>query len=230
MSFIHSVWLINKSSGICVLNRMYKEDTKIDPDLFSGFITAMFNFSEEIAGTSVKNISMGKIRLFYRTIPSLIIVLSSAGDVKENKINPYFNSIIDSFINDGFEEKMLSEPSNLSVIRPFTNTLDKIINQEATSDVDDKTKKESKVKEILERVMKGEMDATSASNKIQELWEGLEEDASKAKKFSETLSDVQKVMKKVVKDKDAVKALEKTRKELKTWSDKIAQRLSAALF
>ena len=230
MSVVHSVWLINKNNGICALNRMYKEDTKIDPDLFSGFITAMFNFSEEIAGTSVKNISMGKMRLFYRTTPSLIIVLSASGDTKEKKINPYFTSIIDCFVAEGFEKLMLAEPSNLTILEPFEEHLDRIVSQDATKVDEVKKAKEAVVKQILEKVMTGEIDAAAASNMIQGLWDDLEEDASKAKKFSETLTGVQKVMKNVVKDKTAVEALEKTRKELKTWSDKIAHRLSAALF
>ena len=230
MSFpVHSVWIINKGSGICVMNRMYKEDTKIDPDLFSGFITAMFNFSEEIAGEQVKNISMGSKRLFYRTTKTLIVVLQ-AGDVKEKVINPYFSEIIKTFVEEGYESMMQKEPSNLTHFNPFVSSLDKIIQQEAAPVVEEKAAKEGKVKEILERVMAGEIDAASASAKIQGLWEGLEQDASKAKKFSETLSGVQNIMKKVIKDKTVVEALEKTRKELKTWSDKIAQRLSAALF
>ena len=226
---VHSVWLINKTSGICVLNRMYQHDTKIDPDLFSGFITAMFNFSEEIAGEQVKNISMGNKRLFYRTTETLILVLQ-AGDIKEKVINPYFGQIINAFIDEGYESKMITDPSNLTLLEPFLTTLDSIIQQEAKPIEEEKSKKESEVKAILERVMLGEINAAEASAKIQSLWEGLEQDASKAKKFSDTLSGVQKVMKKVIKDKTAVKALEETRKELKSWSDKIAQRLSAALF
>ncbi|NHI93851.1 MAG: hypothetical protein EAX96_15290 [Candidatus Lokiarchaeota archaeon] len=209
---------------------MYKEDTKIDPDLFSGFITAMFNFSEEIAGTSVKNISMGKMRLFYRTTSSLIVVLSASGDTKEKIINPYFSKIIDSFVIEGFEEKMIQDPSNLTIIKPFENFLDVIVSQDATQIDEVKAAKEAVVKQILEKVMMGEIDASAASNMIQGLWDDLEEDANKAKKFSETLTGVQKVMKNIVKDKTAIEALEKTRKELKTWSDKIAQHLSEALF
>ncbi|MGQ4913380.1 MAG: hypothetical protein ACP6IU_01380 [Candidatus Asgardarchaeia archaeon] len=84
---IYSVWIINKD-GLPLLHRNYSQ-FKMDPALFSGFVTAIYNFTLEMGGGKLKEIGMGNSKLVLYTLPGggFVVIVISATDKSERYIS-----------------------------------------------------------------------------------------------------------------------------------------------
>ena len=72
------IWIIEKNSGTTLFYRNYA-DIKIDPDLVSGLLSALNNFSEvEMRQNGIESINMGGLKWCYVHDPTLDILLISA--------------------------------------------------------------------------------------------------------------------------------------------------------
>ena len=128
---IYNIWLINKKNSLCILQKSYSFKTNIDNDLFSGFITAIFNFSEELSGESVKSITMGSIKLFYKTTSDIILALAADYNLFESDITPVLDNILNYFKIEGYTKFLDDELHNSDVFRPFLARIDDFINKSA---------------------------------------------------------------------------------------------------
>ena len=72
------IWMIEKNSGTTLFYRNYA-DIKIDPDLVSGLLLALNNFSEvEMRQNGIESINMGGLKWCYVHNPTFDILLISA--------------------------------------------------------------------------------------------------------------------------------------------------------
>ena len=126
---IYNIWLINKRNSLCILQKNYSFKTNIDNDLFSGFITAIFNFSEELSGESVKSISMGSIKLFYKTTNEIILALAANKFLVESDVAPILDNLVLYFKNEGYDHYLNEEICETDLFTPFTNIIDDLINK-----------------------------------------------------------------------------------------------------
>ncbi|MHC1592075.1 MAG: hypothetical protein ACXQS8_08305 [Candidatus Helarchaeales archaeon] len=113
-----------------MLQKTYVNNTKqLDNDLFSGFITAIFNFSKEISDfdESLHSISMGRVRFFYRSTEAIIVVVSADKRINESQIEPIMDRIISEFQEKGFEKLVAKRVQEIQVFEKFSNNLDRII-------------------------------------------------------------------------------------------------------
>ncbi|NHI92781.1 MAG: hypothetical protein EAX96_09800 [Candidatus Lokiarchaeota archaeon] len=124
---IYNIWLINKKNSLCMLQKNYSFKTNIDNDLFSGFITAIFNFSEELSGESVKSITMGTIKLFYKTSNEIILALAANYNLIESDIAPILENILNYFKIEGYDAFLDNELQNSELFTPFIKTIDDFI-------------------------------------------------------------------------------------------------------
>ncbi|MHA1377158.1 MAG: hypothetical protein ACTSRG_02135 [Candidatus Helarchaeota archaeon] len=124
---ISNIWIINKNNSLCVLQRNYGKANEIDKDLFSGFTTAFFNFSEEISGEHIKSVTMGSFKFFYKNTDSMILTITADPVLNEDDVSPLMSDIISQFINQGFEEKLTHGGINENLFLPFNETLDAIV-------------------------------------------------------------------------------------------------------
>ncbi|MHA1299713.1 MAG: hypothetical protein ACTSO9_09780 [Candidatus Helarchaeota archaeon] len=124
---ISNIWVINKNNSLCVLQRNYGAVNKIDKDLFSGFVTAFFNFSEEISGEHIKSVTMGSFKFFYKNTETMILTLTADPNLGEDDITPIMEHIITEFVNQGYEEKLNQGVLKETIFEPFIKTLDEIV-------------------------------------------------------------------------------------------------------
>lgn len=127
---INNVWIINKTTGVLLFQKTYsKQKRKLDHDLFSGFITAILNFSEEITDVdeSIRSISMGSIKFFHLSTETVIFVVSTDKRVNEIIIEPFMERIIGEFRIQGFDANVTSGVQEIRIFEPFAMYLDSIV-------------------------------------------------------------------------------------------------------
>ncbi|MDD1778533.1 MAG: hypothetical protein LUQ65_10230 [Candidatus Helarchaeota archaeon] len=119
---LHSVILINKASGVCLFNKNYTVD--FDSQLFSGFLTAVQNFAEDL--------KIGRLTNFVTNDKT--IILSASEHVGASLIIDLEDNIDDWFdkaykIMEKFEEKynLSNFAGNVSAFQDFDNDLSKIL-------------------------------------------------------------------------------------------------------
>lgn len=126
---ISNVWIINRTSGICILHKNYGPLGDVDPHLFGGMLTAILNLSIELtSGELIKSILMGSHKFFYKVSKDFIIVISAEELFDEDDVKPILDRILDRFIKLGFAEKTLSNP-DMSLIDPFGGEITLIVQE-----------------------------------------------------------------------------------------------------
>ncbi len=131
---ISNVWIINKNNSLCVLQQNYGEFNKIDKDLFGGFITAFFNFSEELSGEAIRSVTMGSFKFFYLSTETMILTVAADFNLNEADIGPIMEEIISEFLVQGYGNKLTADGLNEQLFQPFAPVLDRII-QNANQDL-----------------------------------------------------------------------------------------------
>jgi len=127
---INNIWIINKTTSVCLLQKSYENQTKqLDNDLFSGFMTAIFNFSKEISdfGESVHSISMGRTKFFYQSTENIIVVVSTDRRINEILIEPVMERIITEFQKKGYEALVTKRVQEIGLFEDFKAPLDNIV-------------------------------------------------------------------------------------------------------
>jgi hypothetical protein len=119
---LHSVILINKASGVCLFNKNYTLD--FDSQLFSGFLTAVQSFAEDL--------KIGRLTNFVTNDKT--IILSASEHVGASLILDLEDNIEDWFdkaykIMEKFEEKynLSNFGGNVSAFQDFDEDLSKIL-------------------------------------------------------------------------------------------------------
>ena len=148
---IYNLWLINKKNSLCVLQKNYSFKTNIDNDLFSGFITALFNFSEELSGETVRSIVMGSIKLFYKSTDKMILTLAANNYLNESDIAPVLDEILTFFKNEGYEKFLEKNVQQIEIFNPFLNTVEQYI-KKSTAYLNEKISQNKFLEKKIERL------------------------------------------------------------------------------
>ncbi|MHA1860084.1 MAG: hypothetical protein ACTSVF_03175 [Candidatus Asgardarchaeia archaeon] len=89
---IYSVWVIGEE-GLPILSRNYSK-YKIDSALFSGFVTALYNFSLELSEERLKEITMGNTKIvLYNLKKGGLLVITISADDKPSRYITFFERI-----------------------------------------------------------------------------------------------------------------------------------------
>jgi len=148
---IYNLWLINKKNSLCVLQKNYSFKTNIDNDLFSGFITAVFNFSEELSGETVRSIAMGSIKLFYKSTDKMILALAANENLNETDIAPVLNEVLTFFKNEGYEKFLDKNVQQIEIFNPFLKTVEQYI-KKSTPYLNEKISQNKFLEKKIERL------------------------------------------------------------------------------
>ena len=90
---IYAFWLID-INGLPIINRTYHKFT-MDSVLFSGLLTAIFNFAQEVGGESLREVLMGNSKLLLGLYPEgLLVVLAVSPNDNSSKFEPLINALL----------------------------------------------------------------------------------------------------------------------------------------
>ncbi len=127
------IWIINSNSSTTVFYRNYSE-MKVDPDLLSGLLTALNNFSAvELQSTGISSIEMGGMRWVYHQVPEMNLMLIAADDksansqVMRSRLQVIYKMFVDQF--NITQERMQQELMNVKDFQDFGEVLDMLKSQ-----------------------------------------------------------------------------------------------------
>jgi len=107
---------------------------KVDPDLLSGLLTALNNFSAvELQSTGISSIEMGGMRWVYHQVPEMNLMLIAADDksansqVMRSRLQVIYKMFVDQF--NITQERMQQELMNVKDFQDFGEVLDMLKSQ-----------------------------------------------------------------------------------------------------
>jgi len=89
---LYGIWIIDSTSGL-PLAYTTTPGFIINPDLFSGFITATHDFAHETSGGKLQTIALGTFKMLIRRSPIALKVLAVGPDDPETRYTRFFEDI-----------------------------------------------------------------------------------------------------------------------------------------
>lgn len=124
---VHGLWIID-SAGLCIFHKNYS-NINIDSQLFSGFFTALIQFSTEMSKIHLDRIVLGYLDISYTNDRGIHFVICTNKGESATRI---LNGIRDAF-NDFFKDEMillsdmLREGPGLDLLNRFEKEIDRIV-------------------------------------------------------------------------------------------------------
>lgn len=127
MDKITEVWII-ENSGVCLFNHAI--ESSIDEILFSGFLSGIRTFLEEIGEKKLEKLELGNSKLIFYNLDQfgLFVVLKSPKKTKdkylEKKIEEVQKRFINLFGNQLLEHQKKGLPYNMDNFKDFRKELE----------------------------------------------------------------------------------------------------------
>ena len=125
----HSIFIIEKISGIAIFSRKYSKMT-LDENLLSGFMSALYGFAQgELKETGIDNVDMGGIRWVYVEGKGLLFVSASDRSDDPMMLKDQLQQISMMFFETFIIENDFSElnwQGNMTMWEPFIPILDQL--------------------------------------------------------------------------------------------------------
>ena len=186
---LNGLWIINPT-GLCLLHRNFEETAQtIDETMFSGFLTAILSFTQDLVKDSIEKISMGERDIYYSSFGKFAVALSANKSKKAKNLQQYINRVGESFLEE-YGAHINTYIPDITVFEPFGAKIDQIFGITGHA----LTQNRNDLFEILTKLKQGEIDEKSAIEKLLVTYNSLDE---KNKKFMKgALKDVEDIFKK----------------------------------
>lgn len=137
---ISEIWIIT-NSGLCIFN--HSIENKIDEILFSGFLSGIRTFLEEIGEKKLEKLELGNSKLIFYNLDDyhLFIVLKGPKKVKDKYLEKKIKEVKTDFINKYgkilLEHKKKNLPFNTDDFKDFRNDLEVIFKENIEKNLND---------------------------------------------------------------------------------------------
>nr|MDO8089696.1 hypothetical protein [Candidatus Sigynarchaeota archaeon] len=126
---IHGIYIIEASSGMCLVSREYGE-IELDEGLISGFLTALQQFSSELAShrgqpAILREVEMRNYTIVYERAEEIMVVASVDRRDDERVLRDALRKIIDSFLQR-FGSYLKSWRGNIKPFKEFLPEVDRL--------------------------------------------------------------------------------------------------------
>ncbi len=187
---LNGLWIINPN-GLCLLHRNFEETHQlIDETMFSGFLTAILSFTQDLVKDSIEKISMGERDIYYSSFGTFAVALSVNKFKKAKNLQDYINKVGSMFQMEYGNFLKQTTLVDITLFEPFGNKIDQIFGITGHAMLASR----NELLEILTKLKNGEIDEGSAIEKLTTIYNTLDD---KNKKFmKEALKDVEDIFKK----------------------------------
>lgn len=122
---IHSVYVMRKT-GESIYTKKY-EQSNIDDNLISGFLSALQNFVAEVSsGDVIRTIKTGNVKFIYNILQDIIVVVAVDKEEDEKRIQEKVEKISEVFYNK-FKTELENWTGDVTVFKKFDEDLEDII-------------------------------------------------------------------------------------------------------
>lgn len=190
LDVLNGLWIINPN-GLCLLHRNFEEtQEQIDETMFSGFLTAILSFTQDLVKDSIEKISMGERDIYYSSFGQFAVALSANKSKKAKNLQDYINKVGTQFNDEYGSTLKAGNIIDIGVFEPFGPKIDQIFGITGHA----MTENRNELLEILTKLKSGEMNEKDAIGRILAIYKRLDD---KNKKFmKEALKDVEDIFKK----------------------------------
>lgn len=123
---INAIWIIRKDDSICIFHQKFHGKT-IDRDLFSGFLSGMYSFSEEVTETGgIEIMELKDMSLLYGIFSDLIFIFAVTKDEDVDYLRKKIKDISKIFI-DKYDDLLEDWNGEVSIFEPFERDLNLIL-------------------------------------------------------------------------------------------------------
>ncbi len=114
-----SLWILHKPTGVCLYNQQFEstsETFEVDKDLFSGFVSAIMGFSQEVSRGKayLKEIHLGPLKIVYDAGDLIIVTIAFGQNTPRPQINDLMKRITTRFL-DKFANRLPPQVFNNNV-------------------------------------------------------------------------------------------------------------------
>ena len=133
---INGVWIIKKEVGICIFSH-FLGIKEVDPQLFSGFLSSIYTFSEGISKTGgIETLELKDMKLIYTVFSNLIFIISVTKDEEPEIIRQKISEISSAFI-ERYKNNLLNWNGDLEIFEPFRKDAKLILEKSRTVEVEE---------------------------------------------------------------------------------------------
>ena len=176
LDVLNGLWIINPN-GLCLLHRNFEEtQQQIDETMFSGFLTAILSFTQDLVKDSIEKISMGERDIYYSSFGSFAVALSANKSKKAKNLQDYINKDGIMFLEEYGSQLKTDSVIDIGVFEPFGPKIDQIFGITGHQMAESR----NELLETLTKLKLGEIDEGSAIEKLTAIYNTLDE---KNKKF-----------------------------------------------
>ncbi|MFW9872852.1 MAG: hypothetical protein ACFFG0_07105 [Candidatus Thorarchaeota archaeon] len=123
---IIGVWIIHKQNGLCLFYKEYHGEI-VGPDLFSGFLSSIHSFSEEITKTGgIETLELKEMNILYCIVANLIFILVVTKDENKDYLRERVSDISKAFL-DKYKKEIDTYRGEVSIFKPFERDLHLIL-------------------------------------------------------------------------------------------------------
>lgn len=190
LDILNGLWIINPD-GLCLLHRNFEEtNQQIDETMFSGFLTAILSFTQDLVNDSIEKISMGEREIYYSSFGLFAVALSANKSKKAKNLQDYINKVGNLFRDQYGDSLKTKNILDISEFEDFGSKIDEIFGITGHA----MTENRNELLEILTKLKKGDINEKDAIEKILASYNTLDD---KNKKFmKQALRDVEGIFKK----------------------------------
>jgi nitrogenase molybdenum-iron protein alpha/beta subunit len=130
---LDSLWIID-SKGLCLLQQVFNPTkNSIDKTMFSGFVTAILSFSDQIFDDSLEQISMGKLTVHCLKKGNFIVAIATKKEANQQFIHQKMLEVADAF-DEEYGDDLIDggQPVCIDDYATFSDTIDKIFGTKTT--------------------------------------------------------------------------------------------------
>lgn len=193
MDILNGIWIIDPN-GLCLLHRdfsMGPSTHKIDETMFSGFLTAILSFTQDLVKDTIEKISMGEREIHYQSFNIFAVAVSANKSKKNKQIPQYITKVGEAFMKDYGEELRTTSLQNREKFSSFGEKIDDIFGLKGVRVA---LEQRTNLLDILTKLKNDEISADEGVTKILALYHEL--DGSSKKFMKKALKDVEGIFKK----------------------------------
>lgn len=128
---LDSLWIID-SKGLPILQQVFNpKKNSIDNTMFSGFVTAILNFSDHIFDESLEQISMGNLSVHCLKKGNFLIAIATKKETNQQFVHQKMIEVADAFEAE-YSNYIEGQPVDYDYYAPFSDTIDKIFGIKTT--------------------------------------------------------------------------------------------------
>lgn len=189
LDVLNGLWIIEKN-GLCLLHRNFEEtQQQIDETMFSGFLTAILSFTQDLVKDSIEKISMGERDIYYSSFGIFAVALSANKSKKAKNLQTYINKVGEMFLAEFGDHLKSTTMPDITIFEPFGAKIDSIFGITGHA----MTENRNELLEILTKLKNGQMHEKDAIVRILAIYNSLDD---KNKKFMKgALKDVEGIFK-----------------------------------